>query len=391
MNRQAEMKRYLAWICGAFLSITAGISATFAQAFSSGSDGSYGPLNITTDTTLPMPTNGVFNCTTITVATGKTLTFARNPLNTPVYLLATGDVNIVGTIDVSGSQGNSVIGGQGGPGGFDGGSPGSVGVPPGAGHGPGAGLPGTGDNTLSGAGGASFGDYFGYGRSTNVGQVYGNALLIPMIGGSGGGGTIGSPGGGGGGGGGAILIASSTSIKISGLVRAAYGYSQGGAYNFGSGGAVRLVAPKVAGNGSVDVRGYSSGDGRIRIDATDRTQLGISFQPAGTTSVGSLMQVFVSPLPHLDILQAAGTTIASGSGPVSIILPFGSSPNQTVTVQAGNFNATVPLTLVLTPDHGTPLVYTNSVDNTGANNPVSVTFNVTVPLNEQTAVNVYSK
>src|SRR5437667_5434601 len=33
--------------------------------FNSGSDGSYGALNITSDTTLDLPTNGIFNCTTI--------------------------------------------------------------------------------------------------------------------------------------------------------------------------------------------------------------------------------------------------------------------------------------------------------------------------------------
>src|SRR5688572_6646320 len=94
-----------------------------AQGFSSGSDGSYGPMNITTNTTLDLPTNGVFQCTTVTVSPGATLRFRRNPLNTPVTLLAQGNVTIDGTIDVSGSStiGN-FAGGTGGPGGFDGGS-----------------------------------------------------------------------------------------------------------------------------------------------------------------------------------------------------------------------------------------------------------------------------
>src|SRR5437016_1283441 len=82
--------------------------------FNSGSDGSYGALNITNDTTLDLPTNGIFNCTTINVANGATLRFSRNPLNTPVYLLATNDVIVNGTIDVSGSPANGRIAGAGG-------------------------------------------------------------------------------------------------------------------------------------------------------------------------------------------------------------------------------------------------------------------------------------
>jgi hypothetical protein len=41
---------------------------TLAQPFNSGSDGSYGPLNVTSNTTLQLPPDGIFKCTTITVA-----------------------------------------------------------------------------------------------------------------------------------------------------------------------------------------------------------------------------------------------------------------------------------------------------------------------------------
>ena len=70
-------------------------------------------MNITTNTTLALPTNGIFNCTTITIASGATLKFNPNALNTPVYLLATNDVTINGTIDVSGSLGTALLGGAG--------------------------------------------------------------------------------------------------------------------------------------------------------------------------------------------------------------------------------------------------------------------------------------
>ena len=42
---------------------------------------------------------------TIDVADVATLRFNRNSLNTPVYLLATGDITIAGKVDVSGSDG----------------------------------------------------------------------------------------------------------------------------------------------------------------------------------------------------------------------------------------------------------------------------------------------
>ena len=63
--------------------------------------------------------------------------------------------------------------------------------------------------------------------------------------------------GGGGGGGGAILIASSTRIQInsSGAVRSRSGASVFNAGNGGSGGAIRLVAPRVYGTGIINVNG----------------------------------------------------------------------------------------------------------------------------------------
>src|SRR5438445_1901173 len=133
---------------------------TEAQSFSSGSDGSYGAMNITNFTTLDLPTNGIFNCTTITVAGGATLRFNLNALNTPVFLLATSNVTINGSIDVSGDSGTSLIGGSGGPGGFDGGNPQFGTTPASAGCGPGGGRPGS---NGSGEDGAGSGSYFATG------------------------------------------------------------------------------------------------------------------------------------------------------------------------------------------------------------------------------------
>jgi hypothetical protein len=368
-----------------------------AQGFSSGSDGSYGPMNITSNTTLNLPPDGKFHCTTINIASNVTLRFTRNPLNTPVYLLATGNVTIAATalIDLSGKAGtaNPPVGGEGGPGGYDGGLPGfGASVPPGAGHGPGAGKGGNGDAGAAGAGSGSYGGVGTGGSSTNKGAMYGGPLLVPMAGGSGGGGTAGSPGSGGGGGGGAILIASSTRIDLAGVIRARGAVQSGGSFNGGSGGAIRLVAPVVAGNGSLDVADYNngtfySGGGRIRIDSIIRTALQVTFSPSGAFgTIGANMVVFPSPLPRLDIIEAAGTTIPEGTANgVLVNLPFGSATNRTVTVQARDFNTIVPINVVLTPDSGPPVTYPATIDNL-ASNPAQTVVNVVVPVN--TVVNI---
>jgi len=370
--------------------------ASFAQGFSSGSTGADGALDVTTDTTLDLPPSGIFNFTTINVAAGATLRFNRNALNTPAYLLATGDITITGTINVSGANGtaNPPVGGAGGPGGFDGGMPGFINVTPGAGYGPGAGRGGGGwDSGAANAGSAAYAGN-ATGRSTNHGSPYGSPLLVPILGGSGGGGCAGSPGIGGGGGGGAILLASNTRIVLTGSVQATGAASPGGGGN-GSGGAIRLVAPEVSGTGSLNVNGgnYGSdgGHGRIRIDTIDRRDLRYNFTPLSAANVGSFMAVFTTPVPRLDILSAAGTAIPEGSAaPVFIQLPFGSDPNRTVTVQARGFGAVVPIRVVLTPDSGDPITYDDQIDNTTVN-PAQKTVAITLPLNVRTHVAVWTR
>jgi hypothetical protein len=396
------------------ISLLSGCLTAPAQ-FNSGSDGSYGPMNISANTNLDLPANGIFNCTTITVAAGATLRFNRNTNNTPVYLLATNDVNIMGTIDVSGGNATNFLGGQGGPGGFDGGSgsPGG-GLPPGDGYGPGAGKAGV---SLSGnlcggdPGSAGAGSYAvqatSYYVSTNKGPVYGSALLVPLIGGSGGGGTAqagSSPGTGGGGGGGAILIASNTKINISGQIAAGGGDGGLGScfgapehINPGSGGAIRLVAPAVGGSGGLYVYALSGdpvrNDGRVRIDRIYQTN---SYPPVGafdltkSFNVGSYMVVFPPSNSRLDLIRVAGTDIPEGSSPVSLTLTNGTSPNQTVTVQARNFNTNnLFLDVVLTPQNGPALTYRTNLNNQSAN-PATVTVPVTIPVSTPVTVSAWT-
>ncbi len=370
-----------------------------AQGFESGSTGANGALNVASGTqSVTLPPDGILNYTTINVAAGATLLFNRNALNTPVYLLATGNVTISGTIDVSGSPGTRTppVGGKGGPGGFDGGVPGIDAVLPGAGYGPGAGRGGLPDYGAGGAGSGSYSTVGTSGSSTNRGVTYGSPLLVPLVGGSGGGGgtgSFGTAGYGGGGGGGAILIASSTRVTVSGSIRALGGLdSSFSPWGPGSGGAIRLLAPVVSGTGNIDVRGGASGtggNGRIRIDTLDRTTLQLTFQ--GPASVGSYMATFPAPLPRLDILQAADTNIPEGvQSPVQVVLPFGSTTNRTVTVQARDFSSSVPINVVITPESGLPRVYPATIFN-AASNPATATVNVTLPVNTLVTINAWTR
>lgn len=362
--------------------------------FTSGSDGSDGPLVVSENATLQVPEDGVFNFTTVDIASGKRLTLLPNANNTVVYFLSTLDQTYNGILDLNGLNGSDVVGGRGGPGGHDGGNPGSAGTPPGDGKGPGGGKGGTGSTSADGAGSGGHANKSTTGNSLLHGAAYGSAVQLPPEGGSGGGGTTGSPGRGGGGGGGAITVASSTRVAVvgNGQIAAIGGGSGGGSYNAGSGGGIRIVAPAVEGNGLVYAYGGGTGGGlgRIRVDTLDRSNLALRFNPVGNTTIGSMMVVRPDPMPRLDVIKAAGTDIAEGSGPVQVILPFGADPNVSVTVQASNFGAVVPITLALKPDSGPTVLYDAEIDNAAAN-PATVVIPVTLPINVQTTIQVWTR
>ena len=355
----------------------AGVSAA---PFSSGSNGSYGPLTITSNTVLDLPPDGVFHCTTVTVNQNMTLSFRRNPLNTPVYILATSNVTVNGTIDVSGSRSSGAIPGAGGPGGFDGG------------------LGGSGTASPASRGG----DGQGPGRGLNVGQMihgayatafqqnsnsYGNVLIVPLIGGSGGAGSSGNPGQGGGGGGGAILIASDTSIVINGAVRAVGANGAG----TGSGGAVRLVAPNGGGGGNVDVRAEFGGasEGRIRVDT--ETQLAFrNLSYFGALTRGNRMFVFPAATPKLHIIEAAGQTIPVGNASaVTVEVPAGSPATQTVKIRGEGFTGVVPIQLVVIPEHSASTVIDLNLN--ASANPPEISTTVTLPVAQLTRLEAWTK
>jgi hypothetical protein len=341
------------------LLVLAAASATAQPVFSADDYDCSASLTVTTNTTLPLPSDGIVCFATFVLEAGATLSFTRNAANTPVYLLATGEIRIDGVIAMAGERGLSTNGALGGPGGFTGGNAGyDDREAPSAGRGPGGGLPDIGETYWAGRG------VFGSGPSwisSIDGQIYGSPLLIPLIGGSGGGGRLNPESyGGGGGGGGAILLASNTRIEITGSINVRGGYDDR-YYNGGSGGAVRVVAPSVAGNGSLAAGPYGNnlrygGQGRTRVDLLDDSEMNLVSE--GVHTVGTFLSIFPENLARLYITHAAGTDIAPGTrGPVTILLPAGAASEQTVTLAAENFSGTVEIEVVVTPDRGNPVVY----------------------------------
>ncbi len=368
-------------------------TSALAQGFNSGSTGALGDVTIDTNTTMDLPPDGILNYHSFKVNSGVTLRFNRNARNTPVFILAQADVVIDGTIDISGSQATINNGGVGGPGGFDGGRPGfGVGqIPAGDGYGPGAGRGGSDDNCDSAVspGQGAYGGRRGFGPTH--GATYGSSLLINLIGGSGGGGGNDASKGGGGGGG-ALLLCSSTHVSMNGTILARGG-GQRGCVNSGSGGAVRLVATKVDGAGIISVldgNGNGEGRGRIRVDGIDLAGLTTTFQPVDARSIGSNLLSFPPVAPRLDTIEVAGNSIPVGTPNPTFFLPFNSTTNRTVRVQARDFGRKVPIDVVLTPTTGPARHFQAEIDNT-TTNPAVIDVPVQVPINSLVTVNAWTR
>jgi hypothetical protein len=370
----------------------------FAQTFSSGSTGALGAFSPSSNTAVTLPADGILNYTTVTIPSGVTVTFIKNAANTPVTMLATGDVSISGTISVNGSlsaacSGPTVApGGASGPGGFNGGrggAKGSVNNQGSIGQGPGGGA-------LVGHG--------TYGAQTTF------VTLIPLFGGSGGSGLDGSSsacGYGGSGGGGAIVVASTTKITVSGSITA-----NGGAQPpacptgaAGSGGAMRLVSPYITIPGTVEAKsvpdpsspGCYGGSGRIRLEAfsygvlpgTTNPTASIAYSPGAVTPGSTLALVNLPTVTITSVAGLAPPATPTGSYTVAdITLPGGTSNPVSVTVTATNTPVGTVFQLRVLPPAGAASTV-NSTASTGTFASSTATANVTLPNALTSVLNVY--
>jgi hypothetical protein len=387
-----------------------------AQTFNSGSNGSDGALNLTTPGTVvfdpakfnpPLDPDGdnVFHFTTITIGAGVIVQLKNLPLRgRSVIWLASGDVKIEGTIDLSGQAGHVTnnpvpanrVSAEPGPGGYAGG----VGATPTSaahsGSGPGRGgtnYPGVlcrsvgfadmlGGGAGHGAGGSGF----------SPGAAYGNVLLVPLRGGSGGGGGNGGFGGGGGGGGGALRIVSSTSITINGTVAANGGDGGSGTTNVcangngggGSGGGIHLIASTVSGTGNLSAKGgggsevYPGAVGRIRIDAFQQRFTGNAMP---TASLGTPYNVpLPADVPSVRVVSVAGISVPST--PTGSFTMPDVTINQAVAVpvviEAFNVPVGVVVQVYLTSESA-PDQVVNSAPLAGTRQKSTATANVKIP------------
>lgn len=388
---------------GVFLLLCSVTPSIFAQTFSSGSTGALGAFNPTVNTEVVLPDDGVLNYTTINIPANITITFKRNTRNTPVVMLASGDVTIAGTINISGAEYNSpntvnaglsgrTSGGLGGAGGFNGGGGGSVidrlrdGN---SGDGPGGGGGGktSADGQTNSPGGG--GGFFAKGGNGNGGFApggggnrYGSLRILPLTGGSGGGGssaTTATAGYGGGGGGGALLIASSGKIlfqpgNININANGGRGVPVNGSFasGGGAGGAIKLMATTIAGNPTLQVSGgqgfsvnnslFNSGSpGYVRVEAINYENYNPSIQPNLTVfSAGLPTTVTPANLPQLRITTVAGTNApATPKGSFfqapDVILPA----SQTSAVAVGLAGTNIPtgtiVKVTVTGETGAPV------------------------------------
>ena len=338
-------------------------------------------------------TDGVWNFTSIHIPQGVVVDFLPNAGNAPVQWLATENVQIDGTLNLNGKDGTGIPdpGNEalGGPGGFAGGLGGirfdqSGSYTGNPGLGPGGGLPGIEINTGGGGGGYLT---IGGGGEGLGGEPYGNAFIQPLIGGSGGGGGASSDtlnGGNGGGGGGAILIASSKDIAVNGSITANGGRGfdsrRGSA---GSGGAVRLIADRITGSGSVSAIGgprwWNGSNGRIRLEAFFRDfRTTGSTDPVGSYTAPIVTQNFDSF--SLAVVDIAGENVAQPptGDPKNPDVIFTESGEVAITVQATNIPDNTPVTLKVVTSEGLILLPREGESDVLLNEGLA-TFNVSVP------------
>lgn len=340
-------------------------------------------------TEIELPADGILRYGSLTLQPGADLRFIRNAANTPVQILATGPILIdndaIIRVDATAPSGANP--GIGGPGGFDGGNAGAF--PAGNGLGPGGGQGGCPTYRCD------YPDKVGHGAfgcdgdgSVSSGVPYGNPVLLSLIGGSGGGGN--DDGYGGGGGGGAILLSSDVRITMRGTISATG--TCGNYLGCGSGGAIRLRAPIVAGTGALNVGGSAGNHGRIRIDALDRSGVLFGYNPPCAMTSGSIMAVSAIN-GTLRITEVGGQPISpDASGQVFVNLS--ASAPRTVKVRVNGFGGVVPVEVALTPDLGDRITQVVEADMGTADGDGNVVVTATFanfPANMGTRVDAWTR
>ena len=391
--------------------------AVLAAGFVSGSTGADGNFSPTTDVALQVPPSGVFNFTDVNIPSGVTVTFAKNAANSPVVILATGNVVVAGTIDISGKSAVDTSytkisypeAGAGGPGGYSGGRGGdALGGHGGQGFGPGGGRGGAPNGSCSGqpeggggAGYAANGEasncirYYGGNSSRHgtAGPSYGSNTMLPLLGGSGGGGgagaasASGAPGGGGGGGGGALLIAATKGVTVTGSLLANGGKGAGtvscswnssldsGSGGGGSGGFIRILTPAYTGGGNISVAGGAAG-------CRNGYYYGGGNGAVGRYSVETLIGGTLSfaGLPTVNITKVAGVAVpAIPTGASDVSLPLSVENPVAVEIAASNIPLAATIKLTMTPVHSGDAISVDAAPLSGSFETSTTSASMNIP------------
>jgi hypothetical protein len=296
------------------------------------------------------------------------VSFINHQTHAPVVWLVNGNVTINGTLNLDGlgstSDPNNLP--EPGPGGFRGGA-GPNGN--GAGFGPGGGV-----------GGYIPPGYYG---------SYGNAQILPLIGGSGGSGYA---GGNGGAGGGAILIAATGNMNLTNAYLHANGGNGNNYYNSGSGGAIRLVANQISGNSSSYIRalaqngGGLNAPGRIRLEANSVIgPIDISPNTAGTLP-DSPVKIFPDTnAPIVMITSVAGITnglidpkaiMSSGVNADDVTLV--TTNDVTIRLRTQNFPTNGTVSVYIKPRNSLPQTVLTAIWDSGTTNSALWHVNTTL-------------
>ena len=275
----------------------------------------------------------VFKYSAVNIPAGTKVTFLNHPSGAPVVWLVDGVVSIEGELNLSGQNqtADTVSLSEGGPGGFRGGAVAQSQLARGGGFGPG--------------GGSGHGAYSGY---------YGNAQIVPLIGGSGSAGIAQN----GGGGGGAILLAATGSLNVTGSILANGGLGPGG---HGSGGAVRIVADQIQGAGRIEATSNWGGPGRIRLEGNTVSRtlslnpptIGVPPSPviiwppaeAPTVRVVSIAGLAVPAEPKAQLDNNGADLIVTSTGPL------------TITLETRSFPTSGTLNVFIKPLHGVQVIH----------------------------------
>lgn len=414
------MRTHLPSLCLASLCAVTLASPLAAAITIPGANGTDGVLNVTQDTVIDLsqaPTGtwdqdntanagkGVYDASkwavifkyqSVTVASGKKLTFKNHGSRAPVVWLVSGNVTIDGTVSLNG--GNWVpapLIAEPGPGGFRAGQNGfTAGVSASGGFGPGGGF-----LTGNTGGGGGFGTVGGGGALQ--GMTYGNPSLLPLIGGSGG---AGDPEGiyssdkrGAGAGGGALLVACTEQVSINGELQTngGTGVNSNGPWDTGggSGGGIRIVCDGLVGTGKLNALGgggwAAGGLGRIRLErAVNTNSLQVVPDPSVVPiSAGSTALVWPpSNAPEVRVVSIGGQTAPAdprasfGSEGADVALPQTNTAE--VVIETTNVEQASQVKVRLTPRaNANATVVDATYSSQVSASPLVLRWTATVPVN----------